>query len=280
MDNQKELNYYRVAKAIEYIQTNFKLQPTLNQIAEHVNLSEFHFQKLFSEWAGVSPKKFLQYISTQYAKEQLNDYQSTLFDTTEALGLSSTGRLHDLFVKIEGMTPGEFKNKGQNLNINYCYSQTHFGTVLTASTHKGICYMGFSDNNEVAFLELKNRFINARFNEKLDEFQSAALEIYNKDWKDLKNIKLHLKGTEFQIKVWEALLKIPEGQLSTYGKLAKQVSKPNASRAVGTAIGKNPVALLIPCHRVIQSMGGFGGYMWGESRKAAIIGYEASKTRI
>lgn len=278
MDKQANLNYNRIAKAIKFIQDNSLSQPKLDQVAEHVNLSPFHFQKLFTDWAGVSPKKFLQYISLNRAKQILYGSQTNLFETAYNSGLSSTGRLHDLFVNIEGMTPGEFKNKGQNLTINYSYGKTIFGNILIASTNKGICHMVFTDDNEIAFNELKDRFPNATFNNQTDDFQINALQIYNKDWSDIKNIKLHLKGTDFQIKVWESLLMIPEGQLTTYGNIAKSINKPNASRAVGTAIGKNPIALLIPCHRVIQSTGTFGGYMWGSARKAAIIGYEAVKT--
>ncbi|WP_422858591.1 bifunctional helix-turn-helix domain-containing protein/methylated-DNA--[protein]-cysteine S-methyltransferase [Flagellimonas sp. S174] len=277
MNNQEYINYTRIAEAIEYIQKNFKDQPNLDEIAEHVNLSPFHFQRLFTDWAGVSPKKFLQFISVQHAKKILNNPQSTLFDTAYKTGLSGTGRLHDLFVKIEGMTPGEYKNKGENLTINYSFTQSRFGRVLVASTRKGICYMGFSDNIEIAFSALQKRFPKANFIQQTDEIQQNVLQIYTQDWSKINKIKLHLKGTDFQLKVWEALLKIPTGNLATYSNIAKSIKKPNASRAVGTAIGKNPIAFLVPCHRVIQSTGVFGGYMWGTTRKTAIIGWEASQ---
>lgn len=276
MTEQKILNYERIAEAIEFIQENYKDQPTLVQIAEKINLSPFHFQKLFTEWAGVSPKKFLQYISIQHAKQMLGTHQATLFDAAIETGLSGTGRLHDLFVNIEGMTPREYKNKGANLNINYSFGESPFGKIMVASTHKGICYMGFSDDSETTFLELKNRFPNANFVQKSDEIQENALKIYSQDWNDIGKIKLHLKGTDFQLKVWEALLAIPTGRLSTYGELAESIDKPKAARAVGTAIGSNPIAFLIPCHRVIQATGALGGYMWGTTRKAAIIGWEFS----
>jgi AraC family transcriptional regulator of adaptative response/methylated-DNA-[protein]-cysteine methyltransferase len=272
------MNYNRIAKAIEYIQQNFTEQPTLGQIAENVHLSPFHFQRIFTEWAGVSPKKFLQYISLQHAKKILSNSQSTLFETAHETGLSGTGRLHDLFVKIEGMTPGEYKNKGEHLSINYSFSASLFGNILVASTTKGLCYMGFSDDKEATFSELKQRFPKANFIQKTDEIQQNALLIYTQDWTKVNKIKLHLKGTDFQLKVWEALLKIPTGNLATYGNIAKIIQKPTASRAVGTAIGNNPIAFLIPCHRVIQSTGLFGAYMWGTTRKTAIIGWEAAKT--
>ncbi len=277
MNEQEYINYNRIAEAINYIQQNFTEQPTLDEIAKKVHLSPYHFQRLFTEWAGVSPKKFLQYISLQHAKQILNNTQSTLFDTAYQTGLSGTGRLHDLFVKIEGMTPGEYKNKGENLSINYSYEESLFGKILVASTTKGICYMGFSDEKNIAFSELEKRFPKANFIQQTDEIQQNALLIYTQDWSKINQIKLHLKGTYFQLKVWEALLKIPMGNLATYGNIAKEIQKPKASRAVGTAIGSNPIAYLIPCHRVIQSTGIFGGYMWGTIRKTAIIGWEASK---
>ena len=280
MKEQEIINYRRVAEAIDYIQQNYKQQPSLEEIAEKVNLSPFHFQRLFTDWAGVSPKKFLQYISVQHAKNILSHSQASLFDTADKTGLSGTGRLHDLFVKIEGMTPGEFKNKGENLNINYSFAESIFGSILVASTHIGLCYMGFSDNKELAFSELQARFPKATFHQQLDEIQENALQIYTQDWSKIHNIKLHLKGTDFQLKVWEALLKIPTGNLSTYGTIANFIQKPKASRAVGTAIGSNPIAFLIPCHRVIQSTGVFGGYMWGPTRKSAIIGWEASRIEV
>ncbi|WP_298487051.1 methylated-DNA--[protein]-cysteine S-methyltransferase [uncultured Maribacter sp.] len=277
MNEQEYINYNRIAEAIEYIQHNYTEQPTLEEIADKVHLSPFHFQKMFTDWAGVSPKKFLQFISVQHAKQILNDSQSTLFETAYKTGLSGTGRLHDLFVKIEGMTPGEYKNRGENLTINYSFSESLFGRILVASTYKGICYMGFSDDKKIAFLELEKRFPKARFIQQTDEIQQNALQIYTQDWSKINKIKLHLKGTDFQLKVWEALLKIPTGNLATYGNIANLIQKPKASRAVGTAIGNNPIAFLIPCHRVIQSTGVFGGYMWGTTRKTAIIGWEASK---
>ncbi len=280
MNKQEYINYTRITEAIEYIKQNYTEQPTLEEIAEKVNLSPFHFQRLFTDWAGVSPKKFLQFISIQHAKIILNNSQSTLFETAYKTGLSGTSRLHDLFVKIEGMTPGEYKNKGENLTINYNFAKSKFGRILVASTHKGICYMGFSDNEEIAFSELQKRFPKASFMQQTDEIQHNALQIYTQDWSEINKIKLHLKGTDFQLKVWEALLKIPTGNLTTYGNIAKSIKKPNASRAVGTAIGNNPIAFLIPCHRVIQSTGVFGGYMWGTTRKTAIIGWEASQNNM
>lgn len=276
MSTQNQIDYNRIAKAIEYIQSNFKLQPSLDEVAEKINLSPAHFQKIFTDWAGTSPKKFLQFISLEHAKNLLKEEKASLFDTAYETGFSSTSRLHDLFVKIEGMSPAEYKNGGKSLSINYSFSETPFGKVITASTEKGICYMAFEEDIENALRDLQNKFPNASFIEKEDEFQQNALSIFNKDWSKLNTMKLHLKGTDFQLKVWESLLKIPLGKLSTYGNLAGEIGNPKASRAVGTAIGSNPVAFLIPCHRVIQSSGKIGGYMWGSDRKQLIIGWESS----
>lgn len=277
MSVQDQIDYQRIAKAIEYIRSNFKLQPNLDEVAEKVNLSPAHFQKIFTDWAGTSPKKFLQFISLEHAKSLLKEEKATLFDAALETGLSSTSRLHDLFVNIEGMSPAEYKNGGKSLNINYSFSESPFGKVLTASTEKGICCMAFTENKENALRDLVNKFPNASFFETKDEFQTNALSIFHKDWTELNTIKLHLKGTDFQLKVWESLLTIPLGKLSTYGKLAEKIGSTKASRAVGTAIGSNPVAFLIPCHRVIQSTGKIGGYMWGSDRKQMMIGWESAK---
>ena len=277
MKPQEQTNFGRIASAITYIKDNFKTQPGLDEIAGHVHLSPFHFQKMFTDWAGVSPKKFLQYISVEYAKNILKDQQASLFDAAYDTGLSGTGRLHDLFINIEGMTPGEYKNGGENLMIHYSFAETPFGNILTASTPKGICYMAFADEEKNALAELQHHFPRARFTTFTDFIQQNALYLFTHDWNKINEIKLHLRGTDFQLKVWETLLQIPAGQLSTYGKIAEKIRQPKASRAVGAAIGSNPVAFLIPCHRVIQSTGMIGGYMWGPVRKAAMIGWEASK---
>ncbi|MDQ6844324.1 MAG: methylated-DNA--[protein]-cysteine S-methyltransferase [Bacteroidota bacterium] len=277
MNDQGKTNFKRIEEAISYISNHFKKQPGLEEIAKKIHLSPFHFQKLFTDWAGVSPKKFLQYISVEYAKSMLKEKQSTLFDAAFETGLSGASRLHDLFIKIEGMTPGEYKNGGENLSINYSYAESPFGNLLVASTAKGICYMAFIDNEKEALENLQHRFPQASYKQMLDMIQQNALYIFSHDWNKLDQIKLHLRGTNFQVKVWETLLKIPMGKLSTYGNIAAQIKNPNASRAVGSAIGSNPVAYLIPCHRVIQSTGAIGGYMWGSLRKTAIIGWESAK---
>jgi len=278
METQSELDYKRIADAINFLKLNYKAQPALDDVAEHVHLSPFHFQRMFKEWAGVTPKQFLQFLSIEHAKGILNS-GSSIFEVAYETGLSGTGRLHDLFIKIEGMTPGEYKNGGSGLHINHSFMQSPFGLVLVASTVKGVCYMAFADEgNELAMIELKSKFPNAQFVNQPDNFQRNAMGIFNADWTNLQQIKLHLKGTDFQLKVWETLLKVPMGRLTSYSSLAQGVTTPNAQRAVGTAVAQNPVAFLIPCHRVIKSTGETGQYHWGSNRKDAIIAWEAAKT--
>ena len=277
MKSQQELNYNRIADAIRFIKKNYRTQPKLEEIAEHINMSPFHFQRMFSEWAGTTPKRFLQYLNIEYAKKILKETHATLFDTACELGLSGTGRLHDLFINIEGMTPGEYKNGGLALNINYSFADTPFGKIIAASTDKGVCHMAFVDEGERrAFDHLRSIFPNAKYVLSPDTKQQHALSVFDRDWNRLEEIKLHLKGTEFQLKVWETLLKIPAGGLATYADLATKSGYNGACRAVGTAVGKNPVAFLIPCHRVIKATCEPGNYHWGEMRMNDIIAWEAA----
>lgn len=279
MDNQCAINFERISKAIEFINSNYKNQPSLNDIAEQINLSPYHFQKLFTEWAGVSPKQFLQYISLSHAKDLLKHGQSTLFEASSEVGLSGTSRLHDLFVSIEGMTPGEYKNGGENLKINYDFAFSPFGEMLIASTPKGICHMAFVDNKSEAISFMKSMFPNAEYNNTTDVKIQDIQSVFDNDWSQLSQLKLHVKGTDFQLKVWETLLRIPIGEVVTYGDIAKKLDSPKANRAVGSAVGSNPIAYLIPCHRVIQSTGLFGQYHWGSIRKTAIIGWESAQNQ-
>ncbi len=278
MDNNN-FDFDRISKAIDFISKNIKAQPSLEEVAEVVHLSPYHFQRMFTEWAGVSPKKFLQFLTIEYAKKVLETSSSrTLADAAELTGLSTTSRLHDLFVNIEGMTPGEYKNGGENLTIRYSIRNSQFGDYLIASTGKGISNLYFFDGEEKNVIEeLKASWINASIKEGTDEDQSKVARFFANDFADSEKIKLHLKGTAFQIKVWEALLKIPQGVLTSYGQIAGSMNQANASRAVGTAIGSNPVGFIIPCHRVIKSVGGIGEFRWGSHRKKAMIGWEASR---
>jgi AraC family transcriptional regulator of adaptative response/methylated-DNA-[protein]-cysteine methyltransferase len=272
-------DYQRIEEAIRFIRENFREQPELDEIAKQIHLSPFHFQRLFKEWAGVSPKKFLQFTSIEYAKQLLQE-QKTLATVSFETGLSGTSRLHDLFIQIEGMTPGEYQHGGKNLHIYYSHAETLFGNILIASTDKGICHISFQEQISKPLkseTDIIYRFPAATLEQKTDLHQQEALKMFRDDWSDLDRIKLHLKGTPFQIKVWQALLQIPMGSLKTYLDIANEIGDSNASRAVGTAIGNNPIAYLIPCHRVITSSGNLGGYHWGIDRKSAIIGWEAAQ---
>ncbi len=275
MNEQNTINFERITQAIRYLNANFRSQPSLEKVAESVHLSPFHFQKMFTDWAGVSPKKFLQYLSIEHAKKILAAKEATLFEATHATGLSGTGRLHDLFINIEGMTPGEYKNGGENLEISYSYGMTPFGCVIAGATPKGICHLAFADNKTEALAAMKGKFPNAKYRNKYEDIHHHAFRAFSGN---VESIRLHLKGTPFQLKVWEALLHIPAGGLATYGGIARYIDAPGASRAVGTAVGDNPVAFIIPCHRVIRSSGALGNYRWEDSRKAAMIGLEAVKS--
>ncbi len=271
-----ELHHFdRIAQAIDFIGRNFRAQPSLDEVAAHVHLSPHHFQRLFSDWAGVSPKKFLQYISIGHAKSMLREPQATLFDAAHETGLSGTGRLHDLFVNIEAMTPGEYKNGGAGLSILFSFGESPFGKMGLGSTRRGICFMAFAKTEQEAQSDLRLQFPNARIEAGASAMHDLALSVFS--GRRSESLHLHLKGTPFQLKVWDALLRIPEGRLESYGSLAAKIAAPQASRAVGAAIGKNPIAYLIPCHRVIQQGGLLGGYRWGTTRKTAMIGWEAAR---
>ncbi len=279
MKNLNDIQYTRIATAIDYLQSHIQEQPDLATIAKHVNISPDYLQRIFTEWVGISPLKFRQYLSLSYTKGLISNKQITLFDVTHETGLSSTSRLHDLYVKIEGMTPKEFKLQGKGLTIHYSFASTPFGKVIVASTKRGICLLTFCENNSAGLHDLTQRFPNATLIEKEELSHQNALQIFTLNWSNLPEIKLHLQGSEFQLKVWEALLTIPLGNLVTYKSVANKINRPSASRAVGTAIGSNPIAFLIPCHRVIQTSGQLGGYMWGTTRKSAIIGWEGVQTK-
>ncbi len=277
MKEQATIDFLRITNAIEYIKSNYTKQPSLDDIASKVNISPFHFQRLFTEWAGISPKKFIQYLSVEHAKSLLKEESLNLFETSHQLGLSSTSRLHDMFVSIEGMTPAEYKNEAKDLMIHYDFYESIFGELIIASTRKGICYISFDDNNSDAISKLNAKFPQANFVQKSDEQHLLAMKFFSTDWSNLPELKLHLKGTDFQLKVWSALLRIPLGKLNSYGNIANNIDHKQAARAVGSAIGSNPVAFLIPCHRVIQQSGILGGYMWGATRKQAIIAWESAQ---
>ena len=279
--NKQKLNlqeaaadYILIECAIHYLEKHQRRQPTLKEIAESVNLSEYHFQRLFTRWVGISPKRFLQFLTKENAKRLLT--QSSLLDATYQSGLSSTGRLHDLFIHTEAITPGEFKHKGSGLTIRYGSHPTPFGNAFIATTERGICKLSFDIKN--ALNSLKQDLGNATFIWDAAHTQILIEKIFSPDKQGETPLTLDLRGTNFQIQVWEALLRIPAGQLTTYQNIGAAIGSPKASRAVGSAIGKNPVPVLIPCHRVIRATGEFGNYAFGSARKKAILGWEMAQT--
>jgi len=273
------IDYARIEDAINYLSHHFRRQPDLQEVARQVNLSEYHFQRLFRRWAGISPKRFVQFLTVDYAKKLLRDSADMLQATFES-GLSSPGRLHDLFVNTEAVTPGEFKQKGAGLTIHYGFHATPFGECLAATTDRGICALSFCAPGEQrrAVATLKRKWLSAKLVEKKNVTQPLVDQIFTPfaRQKDQK-LGLLLAGTNFQIKVWEALLKIPPGFVLAYDDVAALIGKPGAARAVGNAIAQNPIGYLIPCHRVIRKAGVIGDYRWGQARKRAMLAWEAAR---
>ncbi|MDO9302793.1 MAG: methylated-DNA--[protein]-cysteine S-methyltransferase [Anaerolineales bacterium] len=279
MESTIELSrhYQLIEQAIQYIEANVQRQPELDEIASAIGLSEYHFQRLFTRWAGISPKRFMQFLTKEHAKELLARSEN-LLETTHQVGLSSLGRLHDLFVNTEAVTPGEYKSRGAGLTIRYGLHLTPFGKCLIAATERGICHLGFVQTSEGNAID--NLVADWRQAKMIEDYASTApliARIFATPMPDSafepadQRLSLHLRGTNFQIKVWEALLNIPTGTVTTYEHIAAQIGNPNAVRAVGTAVGHNPIAILVPCHRVIRKSGEFGNYRYGAARKMALL---------
>ena len=274
--------YELMAKAIAFIRQNHRQQPDLAAIAQQVHLSEYHFQRLFTKWAGISPKRFLQYLTVEYAKSKIAETKN-LLELTGDVGLSSAGRLHDLFVNLEAMSPQEFKTGGAGLQIWYGIHETMFGDCLIATTARGVCNLYFLDgmDNQAAALLLREEWAKAE----IIYDRQITQPIYDRLFSSLPNLNiakqppltLFVKGTNFQIQVWRALLRIPFGGITTYQGLGRSLGRSNAARAIGNAVGSNPISFIIPCHRVIRESGELGGYRWGLERKTAILGWEASQ---
>lgn len=274
-------DYLRIEQAILFLERNFREQPDLKEIAKSVHLSEYHFQRLFRRWAGISPKQFLKLLTIEYAKKLLQESKS-LLDVTYKSGLSSPGRLHDLFVTVDAVTPGEFKMKGEGLKITYGFHSTPFSECLLSVTDRGICGLSFitQGERESAIKSLKDEWPRAEFIEDPNFTQTFVDQVFVSSRKENKpELNLFLKGTNFQIKVWEAVLMIPPGFVLSYEDIANLIGKPDAVRAVANAIAINPIAYIIPCHRVIRKIGIIGNYRWGTARKYAIIGWEATRRR-
>jgi AraC family transcriptional regulator, regulatory protein of adaptative response / methylated-DNA-[protein]-cysteine methyltransferase len=269
---QSSEDYLRIEQAIMYLENHYREQPSLEEVAANIGLSEFHFQRVFTRWAGVSPKRFLQFLTKEGAKDLLSRSEN-LLDTTHQVGLSSLGRLHDLFVTTEAVTPGEYKTRGEGITIRYGLHASPYGKCLVAVTERGICHLGFVQMSEGDAIDtLVADWKNAQMIEDHKSTASFVDTIF--EAAPGTHLNVHLRGTNFQLKVWEALLQIPAGAVTTYEGLAQRIGQPSASRAVGSAVGHNPIAVLIPCHRVIHKVGDFGNYRYGTPRKKALLARE------
>lgn len=272
---KETINYQRIETALQYIAQNLNEQPKVEDIAAHIQLSKHHFQRIFKAWAGIPPKKFLQYLTLQNLKKEI-DNAPNILALSETVGLSAPSRAYDLFVKIEAVTPGEFKQKGKGLTIYYGNHSSPFGTCFLAMTERGICALDFlEDQNKIPLAAIQKRFSSATFLEDEDKTALVANQIFTSN--SGQAIPLLLSGTPFQIKVWEALLKIPFGGVQSYQQIASAIGNPKASRAVGSAIGQNHIGYLIPCHRVIRSVGAISEYKWNKVRKTSMIGWEKAQ---
>ncbi len=274
-------DYQRIVSAIGYLRAHHDEQPDLATLARHTGLSEHHFQRLFTRWAGVSPKRFLQHLTLEDARQRLAASRSVL-DLSGELGLSGGGRLHDLFVTVEAMSPGEARSGGAGLDIHWGLHDSPFGPALIASTHRGICALHFLDDKQQdpAAL-LGGDWPEARLKHSDSATRGLAQRIFAPlDGRRREPLALLLKGSNFQLQVWRALLRLPPGALTSYGDLATALDAPTAARAIGSAVGANRIGWLIPCHRVIRAGGEITGYRWGSSRKAAMLGWEAARSEV
>ena len=285
-NHQQQIDYRRVERGIAYIAAHFREGPALEDVAAAAHVSPFHFQRMFTAWAGVSPKSFARYLSLEHARAALRAGGASLLGAALDSGLSGPGRLHDLFIAIEGMTPGDYARGGAGLAIRYGRADSLFGPLFIASTPRGICHMAFEDATEIedgdrdgggsGLAWLHRQFPAADIAAGDSGVHADAAAALSGDWSGVDPIRLHLRGSPFQMKVWEALLAIPPAALASYGDVAAAIGRPDSSRVVAGAVAANPVAVLIPCHRVIRGSGQIGGYAWGVARKQAIIGREAA----
>jgi len=279
-------DYKRVEKILRFLEGNHVDQPSLEEISRRMGMSKYHLQRLFTRWAGVSPKRFLQFLTVEHAKKMLRDSDPVLA-TSFASGLSGPARLHDLFLSAEAVTPGEYRSRGVALEIKWGRHTTPFGSALLGLTGRGLCHLSFLPSSQPdavaeALAELRSHWPEARIAEAPEETADLAEAIFSpvSEANQVRPLSLLLKGTNFQIKVWSALLRLPPATLTTYGRLANLLGIPGAARAVGSALGRNPIGYLIPCHRVIRGMGLFGEYRWGSVRKKAMVAWEVSRSRV
>ena len=280
VSTETNINYQRIEQAIRYLEENFRRQPELDEVAEKVHLSPFHFQRIFSDWAGISPKRFLQFLTVEFLKEKLQESKN-LVVAAESAGLSSQSRVYDLFTTLEAVTPQEYKLKGSGIRIEYGFHKTPFGTCLLGATDRGICWFSFvgTDKEPKSEMEeMKEHWHNSVFHQNQQLTEMLVRQIFPETEAPVQQkIHLFVKGTNFQVKVWEALLQLPLGSVTTYQGIAEKIQNPKAMQAVGSAVGSNHIAYLIPCHRVIRKDGVLGEYRWSALRKKSIIGWEMAK---
>jgi AraC family transcriptional regulator, regulatory protein of adaptative response / methylated-DNA-[protein]-cysteine methyltransferase len=272
-------DYARVRAAIEYMSGRWRSQPEVDEVAAHVGLSASHFHHLFKRWAGLTPKAFLQALTLDHARNLLRDSASVL-DAAYEVGLSGPGRLHDLFVTHEAMTPGDFRRGGEGLTLAYGFHPSPFGEAIAVATPRGLAGLGWVDGGDraAALEDMRRRWPNARFVEDPGAIAPYVRRAFDPDeWRADRPLRVVLIGTDFELRVWETLLSIPLGRATTYSDIARKLGKPQAARAVGAAVGKNPISFVVPCHRVLGRSGALTGYHWGLARKQAIIGWEAGQ---
>lgn len=277
--SEPNINYHRIEKAIQFLEENFQRQPELDEVAEKVHLSPFHFQRLFTKWAGISPKRFLQFLTVGFLKQRLRETKN-LSEAAESAGLSSQSRVYDLFTTLEAVTPQEYKKQGEGLHIEYSIHDTPFGLCLIGTTERGVCWLSFintMDDARVSIEDMKTHWHNSVFHQNQDITSIFIQQIFHRNTSSPTKLHLFVKGTNFQIKVWDALLKIPTGGVVTYQGIADEIGSPRAMQAVGSAVGSNHIAYLIPCHRVIRKDGVLGEYRWSATRKKSMIGWEMAK---
>lgn len=284
VSTETNINYQRIEQAIKFLEENFQRQPELDEVAEKIHLSPFHFQRIFTDWAGISPKRFLQYLTVDFLKEKLQETKNIL-EAAESAGLSSQSRVYDLFTTLEAVTPQEYKLHGAGIQIEYGFHETPFGSCLMGVTERGICWLSFVDIHEGPKEEMdkmKEHWHQSVFHQNQEMTANFIGQIFGHEGTETQRkaqskIHVFVKGTNFQIKVWEALLRLPMGSVTTYQNIAERIKNPKAMQAVGSAVGSNHIAYLIPCHRVIRKDGILGEYRWSATRKKSIIGWEMAK---
>lgn len=278
--SQARNDYARVQQAIRYISNRWRDQPDLEAVARHVGLSAAHFQRLFMRWAGLSPKEFVQTLTLDRAREMLEG-SASVPDTAYEVGLSGAGRLHDLFVNYEAMSPGEYKRRGAGLEMFWGVHDSPFGRALIMATERGVSGLAFADDDDdeaQMFEDLARRWPAATFLQAPERTLPYVGRIFSPErWRRSDPLRIVLIGTDFELRVWDALLKLQPCQATTYSDLASRVCSAQAARAVGSAVGRNPISFVVPCHRVLRKDGGLGGYHWGITRKQAIIGWEKGR---